>query len=545
MIRRFLLAALLAIAPSLFTGHALSAQNPGFVHLRTHLASENPLTDHGVLHTYVQAGNGVQESFTEQFAPGSYTLARVDAQIQGCIASSGSVSFTITAGQWTTVDVPVSFQSCYYENIVDWNATWGFGSVTTFGGSVSTNGFASCAIVPDNASVLWQDWHSCHANVPYGAQVSIAVAADANSCCSFNSQFVMDTSLDHQIMGQTFTLNGTDPEAPVTTNPVLSVHEVGSNDGGQVLSTTFRLVNHGPGVARGIDLIVSPSSDGDAYKISATSTDGRCDDVARCHFTLIPPGDSTTIVGRYEAVPRRGNDSTANGDLPFIAPACLTVSLDLDDPPTACLPHTVPITVALGGSTPASRTVSEGATDVPMIEFLFTPTSTQTVNSVTISAHGTGNEQVDVTAVKLYVDQNGNGQIDAGDSAIATGTFAANDGTVTLSVNPAYSISAPTNLLVTYSFSLTLAQRLGGGLSLAMLPLLFLPAIWRRKRVIVMLAMAMITTVALTACGSDSTTGPPAGGASATFQSTLTGANVSGTDVTGLSLAGATITVTK
>jgi len=190
--------------------------------------------------------------------------------------------------------------------------------------------------------------------------------------------------------------------------------------------------------------------------------------------------------------------------------------------------------------------VQIGALNVPMLDFMLTPASQQTVNSVTIQAQGTGDDHVDVTAVNLYVDRNGNGQVDTGDSLIATSAFAANDGSVTMNVSPLYSIAAPTNFLVTYSFAATFAQRLGGGLSLAMLPLLFLPAVWRRKRVVASLMIAMITTMALTACGGDSATGPPhPTGSSVTFQSTLTGVNVSGTDVAGVSLAGATITVDK
>ena len=46
---------------------------------------------------------------------------------------------------------------------------------------------------------------------------------------------------------------------------------------------------------------------------------------------------------------------------------------------------------------------------------------------------------------------------DPGDSVLATSTFAGNNGTAVLALSPGLSIGAPTSLLVTYSFSLTVA----------------------------------------------------------------------------------------
>jgi hypothetical protein len=57
---------------------------------------------------------------------------------------------------------------------------------------------------------------------------------------------------------------------------------------------------------------------------------------------------------------------------------------------------------------------------VPVLQFALTPTGSASLNSITLTASGSGNEQVDITAVRLYVDANGNGQVDGAESAIAT-----------------------------------------------------------------------------------------------------------------------------
>jgi len=174
---------------------------------------------------------------------------------------------------------------------------------------------------------------------------------------------------------------------------------------------------------------------------------------------------------------------------------------------------------------------------------VLTPATQQTITGVTVQASGTGNEQADVSSVKLYVDKNGNGAVDSNDSLVASGTFAANDGSVSLAVNPGLAITAPTALLVTYSFSVTVAERLGGAIVLAFLPLFLIPATRKRKTVLAML-LVMITSVAVVSCGGDST-GPKPGTGSVTFKSTLTGVTTSTGSVANLAVSGATITINK
>ncbi len=201
-------------------------------------------------------------------------------------------------------------------------------------------------------------------------------------------------------------------------------------------------------------------------------------------------------------------------------------------------------TVTLGGNSPTGGTVAKGSTHVPMLEFKLDPASAQTVNSVTLKGQGTGNEQVDVSDVALYHDVNGNGRVDSGDSLLASSTYPANDGTVTLSVAPPFAFSGPTNLLVTYSFNTSIAAAGGGALALAFIPVLFLPVV-RRRRSRTLLVLGVMVTLGASSCGGGGGTTGPNDGGSRTYQVTLTGLNQSGIDHTGLTLAGGTITVER
>ncbi len=211
--------------------------------------------------------------------------------------------------------------------------------------------------------------------------------------------------------------------------------------------------------------------------------------------------------------------------------------------PTASFSRATTFTVTLGGHNPSGGTVAKGSSHVPMLEFRLNPAAPESVTSVTVHGSGSGNEQVDVTQVGLYNDLNGNGRVDTGEPLLASGTFPANDGTVTLTLAPPLSISAPTDLLVTYNFNTSIAARLGSAVALAILPLFFVPVVRRRKGL--MLGMlAFILTAGVTSCSGGSGPTEPGGGSS-TYQATLTGVTVSGTPQTGLTLSGGTVTVDK
>jgi hypothetical protein len=81
--------------------------------------------------------------------------------------------------------------------------------------------------------------------------------------------------------------------------------------------------------------------------------------------------------------------------------------------------------------------------------------SSANVNLTTLhlKAVGSGNDLTGISDVSLYLDLNGDGAVDAGDSLLANGTFPLDNGTLTLSFNQDLPPSGNVNLLVAYNFT--------------------------------------------------------------------------------------------
>ena len=561
---RFSLVATVTIA-MLSSMTSIASAQVGWAHFRTHVVGgTNSIEDRGVTHTFVQGTSGLEETFTAEFTPGSHTLARIDAPLGDCRASADNVTFAITAGRWTEVDVPVTLRDCK-ENIAitpigdhDFD---GVGSVnfTVFPSIGAPIPVASCTTTESGAPPYyqWTNFHACHGVAPYGTKLTVTATAGANSLNPYKLDSAAVDSLNvYDDFAFVFPDTGNPHPNGISLHTDLGITLVGGSAQGFVSNSIFRIVNHGPNNAYLVKVVVNglaTAVENVGYGLSIE--DGSCG-VFVCTLTMLPAGDSTTLDVRLATIPDPDPDLPSDS-FPSATVSCTTLTVSSQgapeesgpaDPNTsnntaACITTVVPVTVALGGSTPPSHTVAAGASDVPMIEFVLTPASQQTVTGVTVQASGTGNEQADVTAVNIYVDKNGNGAVDAGDSLVATGTFAANDGTVTLAVNPGLAITAPTALLVTYSFSVTVAERVGGAIILAFLPLFFIPAARKRKTVLAML-LVMLTSVAVVSCGGDST-GPKQGNGSVTFKSTVTGVTTTTGSIANLTVSGATITINK
>jgi hypothetical protein len=535
----------------------------GFVSLQLHGITGPDAT---VYRTWIQGPSGLQEIFTQEFTPGTHTLAKVEGVYGPCRAVATNVTFTIVANKWTIVDVPVAWTDCALSvdiNLLGGHNNDGTGQATVATASSSGGGptVASChSAVTGTGVMVYVDFHACHGTIAYGATGTLTLVPDARSCCdqgpdSFPVDFAHVLYIPQG--GYFIDTTGGGPSEQHF-NADLSVALVNSSYGGQTMSSTFRVVNHGPHNALNVSLTsLGDSLEEQDAQVAWSASDGNCYTYplngSPCVINVLPAGDSTTFTVRYSGVPN-GDPSAPP---PVLTQFCVGVRVSSanapysDDPPpdndlsnntAPCIAHGLPVTVALGGSTPANQVVQKGATNVPMLEFVLSPTSLQTLQSVTIQAQGSGNEQIDVTSVKVYVDRNGNGTVEASDSVLASGAFAMNDGSVTLALSPGFAITGPTNILVTYDYSLTLAQRLGGGALLAFLPLLLVPAVRRRKR-LATLAMLVATGAVLASCGGDSTA--PKSTNTSTYKATLTGLDVSGVTKTDLSLSGATITIDK
>ena len=548
-----------SILSLLLVSFGSAAAQTGWVHLDTRMAADAPGSqDYGVMHAYQQGQNGLEEVFSFEFAPGNHSLTKVVSTYGACTAESGPVSFTITAGHWTEVDVVIHPTTCTFQ-AVPFSSYGGAGSERIDYEQVQ-NGFVTLVdcFVQFGASQhpSFPNFHACQGTAPYGATlrvVNLPAAGTNVGIVPDTGFFVLDTGYTSQFPGYavlTQFFEGSLADDPVAEPADVSISRVDGTLGGMVWTGTFHVVNHGPGVARNVIVTMegSPNEDiaGGTEAEMLTLSDGNC--TRHCVIGQISPGDSVTVHARINSIPA----APGPGQFPTEAIYCSVVqvaayfngSVDpvATNDTTPCTIGSVPVTVTLGGQTPGDQTVGKGSTLVPMLEFNLDPATQQTVNSVTLQGTGSGNESLDVTAINLYLDHNGNGHVDPGDSVLATSTFAANNGTAMLTLNPGLSIASPTSLLVTYSFSLTVAQRLGGGLALAVLPLCFMPVVRRRRGIALAVATILVGFTA-SSCGSSGPTTPS--GTTSTYQVKLTGINISGVDVPGVSINGSTVTIAK
>jgi hypothetical protein len=100
------------------------------------------------------------------------------------------------------------------------------------------------------------------------------------------------------------------------------------------------------------------------------------------------------------------------------------------------------------------KTVSAGNSDVVMLRFsLNSNTSDVELNELTLRASGNGNDAGDIGDVKVWVDLNADGAIDAGDPQIGTGQYATDNAELVLQMATPYRMDAGnTAFIVSYDF---------------------------------------------------------------------------------------------
>jgi hypothetical protein len=210
------------------------------------------------------------------------------------------------------------------------------------------------------------------------------------------------------------------------------------------------------------------------------------------------------------------------------------------------------ITAAKPANAPQNAARNKGEVNVPLLAFTLAATQAASLQSVGLQAGGSGSDHLDLTAVKLIRDANANGQIDAGETPAASGTFSTDNGTLTLTLSSPVALgTTPTPFIVAVDIAGALAARpsivkaqslpnLPAPLLLALLPMLLWGA-WRmRSGRGILLALALALT--LVACGGGQT--PTL--VNKTYQINLTTVGVQGSPtVNGLPVPGATITVQK
>ncbi len=147
-------------------------------------------------------------------------------------------------------------------------------------------------------------------------------------------------------------------------------------------------------------------------------------------------------------------------------------------------PPTPSLSVTLGDAPPLSRTEIEGARNVPWLQARLTPADgTVEVTALTLQARGTGRDDLDLTELRVHVDSNANGRVDAGEPQLGSGRFSSDNGNLTITLASPLVVAAPLQLLVVgdVAATVTTAAVVGlGGTALAMLGLLALPGARRR-----------------------------------------------------------------
>jgi hypothetical protein len=148
-------------------------------------------------------------------------------------------------------------------------------------------------------------------------------------------------------------------------------------------------------------------------------------------------------------------------------------------PSVAPPPPTASLAVTLGDAPPPSRTASKGSNNVPWLQAKLVPSDgTVEVTALTLQASGTGRDDLDLTALRVHTDTNGNGRLDAGEPLLGSGTFNADNGSLTVTLASPLVVAAPLHLLVVGDVAATVntAALVGfGSTALAMLGLLAWP----------------------------------------------------------------------
>jgi uncharacterized repeat protein (TIGR01451 family) len=460
------------------------------------------------------------------FVPGRWQIVAVRAADTECQLVSGQVvsSFSIQRTGITPLVVRFKPDRCRLTAKVN-NATGGKISSSPTGITDCTDscdglfkfGSSVNLTATPEAGFVFQRWSSGQTT----PSISVAITAVAQTRTAF---FVLPTS--------------TSADLELTQSAINTTITRGSS-----LSLTLSVKNNGPDTASSVTLS-NPLPDNFAA-ISFTPSQGSCSGTT-CNLGDLTSGSSATVT--LSAIPALALSTYSN---------TASVSSSITDPVTgnntSSLTFTMtgdipPVTVSLGSSNPAAKTVLKGSSKVAALQVLVVPPAGSSVidyalASLTLKASGTGNDASDITAVKLFPDNNGNGLVDAGEDTlqVSSGAFAANDGTLQLSFAPTGILNGR-NYLIALDFSSSIAMN-QFGISLGSVFMLAGIGFSRRRKFgLGLLALGLMMT--LVSCPGD-TPAPE----TRTYKLSLTAINLqkagSSATVSGLPLSSAVLTVEK
>jgi hypothetical protein len=260
----------------------------------------------------------------------------------------------------------------------------------------------------------------------------------------------------------------------------------------------------------------------------------------------------------------RNRDNPVFCDVDVSSDSTVKVSFGLAAAPPP--PPPVALAAAPGPAAAASASAAKGAGNVPMLQLRLTPANgSASLTALTVAARGDGRDDLDLTSVRLFVDGNGNGVVDAGEAELATGRIGSDNGSLRLALATPLTLTGPVDLLVAADIasSIHIAAASLGGVVLALLGVVAVPAGRSRRRSTSLLAVATLVLLALAACGGggdgadpaappEGVVPPPPAPVVASYQliateveATTTGASPTAIAVEALPVQGAVISVTQ
>ncbi len=142
---------------------------------------------------------------------------------------------------------------------------------------------------------------------------------------------------------------------------------------------------------------------------------------------------------------------------PTLTPTKTATGTATNSPVSTLTPTATAVTVQItnGSSAPGNATLLAGSSNVPVLQFqLSNPdNSPLTINSLTLTALGSGNDGTGISNVSLYLDVNNDGVVDGPDQLLGTTAYSGNNGTATFNFTSGLPALGSAAYLVVDNFS--------------------------------------------------------------------------------------------
>ena len=355
---------------------------------------------------------------------GSGTFGTDDTLLGAGTFSAGSITFT-------ALNVPVTISSAKRLFV-----SYSISATAGVGDTLASSVTGAAAFLPDSVDIS--------AATPSALQ-QVGLAAEELSVSGANMPDTTTAQGTHDAVTQKLLLY-----APAGDNIILSGANIGvatTPDSNVSLVKLAHDANHN-------DIIDS------GEELAATTTAAGVASFSGLNLTIAANSTETVLVGvdlSYSATP----GATVQTNVDFTSNGIQVASPDSVANFGIMTGATVGIsdfadTIALRTSSPTTGTISRSAQDnlIERIDLSFDNPNydAATLNSITIQRTGTGADS-DVSQVKLWLDNNQNGSLDATDTSLGVGSFSG--GVITFTSTIAVFQGQTNKLLVTYSVSST------------------------------------------------------------------------------------------